>query len=85
MEMPQEFFYHVVMALDSHVLNRHLRAALMAEIAELHHTQSRRDRGLNEARQLDDADHISGDHQGNSDGVGGFTDIMVKLKVHNRV
>lgn len=70
------------MALDSHVLNSHLKTALIAEIAELYHTQSRRESDPAEARHAKDAAQVTDDdHRGSGDGVGGFTDRMVKLKV----
>lgn len=70
------------MALDSHVLNSHLKTALIAEIAELYYTQSRRESDPTEARRAEDNAHVTDDdHRGSSDGVGSFTDRMVKLKV----
>lgn len=82
----QEFFYHVLLTLDSHVFNTHLKRALMAEIGRLYHMLSRRERRRTDA-ECGEGPRVGNDdgYPRNGDGVGGFTDIMVKLKVSRSI
>lgn len=80
--IPQEFFYHVLLVLDSHTFNSHMKVELAAEIARLYQQQTAfktRRKGLGFVKD--------GDEQGSrgsasaGEGVRGFTGTMVKLKV----
>lgn len=79
----QEFFYHVLLALDSHTFNTHLKTELVAEIARLYRQQSTRESRPSDARCSDgDAGGVTdGSNATVGEGVTGFTSTMVKLKV----
>lgn len=79
----QEFFYHVLLTLDSYTFNSRLKTVLSAEIATLHDIPSE---GKRDMRKDDDAGEdakLSGRYPSKStgDGVEGFTGRLVKLKV----
>lgn len=80
--MRQEFFYHVLLTLDSHIFNSHLKAVLMTEIARLYDMLSRPEHRLTDAER-GEGPNVENDDDSprNGEGVGGFTDRMVKLKV----
>eukprot|EP00903_Cladosiphon_okamuranus_P015730 g14518.t2 len=82
----QDFFYHILLVLDSHTFNSHLKAELVAEIARLYHQQT----SFKTSRKGDEC--VSGRDDGREssststsratgEGGAGFTGILVKLKV----
>lgn len=78
----QDFFYHVLLVLDSHTFNSHLKAELVAEIARLYQQQASfttSQKGGQSARD----DGVAGSSRAAGEGVSGFTGTMVKLKVPN--
>ncbi|CAM9308474.1 unnamed protein product [Hapterophycus canaliculatus] len=76
-----DFFYHVLLVLDSYTFNSHLKAEFVAEITRLYQ-QGRIDIGRK--RVLHMSEVAGTDDRGNSaagEGSRGFTGTMVKLKV----
>eukprot|EP00752_Nemacystus_decipiens_P010018 g8932.t1 len=76
----QDFFYHVLLVLDSHTFNSHLKAELVAEIARLYQRQTSFKTIGKDGERLGDDDVASSSRTAN-EGVSGFTGTMVKLKV----
>lgn len=81
----QEFFYHVLLVLDSYTFNIHLKTELAAEIARLYQQQTtfkaRRD-GVEHVDEGGGASSVNNSAAG--EGLRGFTGTMVKLKVCRR-
>ena len=78
----QEFFYHVLLVLDSHIFNSHMKAELAAEIARLYQQQSAfKDSRKGVAFVKDGDEQCSRGNAAAGEGVRGFTGTMVKLKV----
>ncbi|CAM9099606.1 unnamed protein product [Ectocarpus sp. 6 AP-2014] len=78
----QEFFYHVLLVLDSYTFNSHLKAELVAKIARLYqqlHTFKGRQTRVGNVDERGAASDTS--NPAVNKGVRGFTGIMVKLKV----
>ncbi|CAB1106654.1 unnamed protein product [Ectocarpus sp. CCAP 1310/34] len=78
----QEFFYHVLLVLDSYTFNSHLKAELVARIAGLYqqlHTFKGRGKGVGNVDERGAASDTS--NPAVNKGVRGFTGTMVKLKV----
>lgn len=81
----QEFFYHVLLVLDSYTFNSHLKAELAAEIARLYQKQTTfktRRKGVEHVNEGGGSSCISNSAAG--EGLRGFTGTMVKLKVCRR-
>ena len=83
----QDFFYHVLLALDSYTFNSHLKTELVAEIARLYYQQTAsKTRGVSVVRHNDGTSGASDDSKSTAgERVRGFTDTMVKLKVRQGV
>ncbi|CAM9972115.1 unnamed protein product [Ectocarpus sp. 4 AP-2014] len=78
----QEFFYHVLLVLDSYTFNSHLKAELVAKIARLYqqlNTFKGRRKGVGNVDERGAASDTS--NPAVNKGVRGFTGTMVKLKV----
>lgn len=78
----QEFFYHVLLVLDSYTFNSHLKAELVAKIARLYqqlNTFKGRRTGVGNVDERGAASDTS--NPAVNKGVRGFTGTMVKLKV----
>ncbi|CAN0383711.1 unnamed protein product [Ectocarpus sp. 12 AP-2014] len=78
----QEFFYHVLLVLDSYTFNSHLKAELVAKIARLYqqlNTFKGRGKGVGNVDERGAASDTS--NPAVNKGVRGFTGTMVKLKV----
>lgn len=82
MPLRQEFFYHVLLTLDSHTFNSHVKAAIAEEIARLYNIPSTED--VKAAKQETTQGRSAiGSHEAAraGDGFEGFTERLVKLKV----
>ncbi len=77
--IPQEFFYHVLLVLDSHTFNSHMKAELAAEIARLYQQQTAFKTRVGFVKDGDEQGARGSAAAG--EGVRGFTGTMVKLKV----
>ena len=79
----QDFFYHVLLALDSYTFNSHLKTELVAEIARLYYQQTTsKSRGVSLVHHKDGASGANDDSNSTAgERVRGFTGTMVKLKV----
>lgn len=78
----QEFFYHVLLVLDSYTFNSHLKAELVAKIARLYqqlNTLKGRRKGVGNVGERGAASDTS--NAAVNKGARGFTGTMVKLKV----
>lgn len=83
----QDFFYHVLLALDSYTFNSHLKTELVAEIARLYyHQTTSKTRGVSVVHHKEGASGASDDSNSTAgERVRGFTGTMVKLKVRHGV
>lgn len=64
------------------MLNSHVETALIAEISKLYHYQSRHESNSAGSRREGETGSSAGDgERRTNEGIGGFTDSMVKLKV----
>lgn len=84
--MRQEFFYHVLLVLDSYTFNSHLKEEFVAEISRLYYQQDmieirRKDIGGGHRKEVGSTSERGKPAAG--EGIRGFTGTMVKLKVRS--
>ncbi|CAN0104280.1 unnamed protein product [Scytosiphon promiscuus] len=78
----QEFFYHIILVLDSYTFNSHLKAEFAAEIHRLYFEQDMIEMGKNGVGHIKEVAGTSDrSNSAAGEGVKGFTGTMVKLKV----